>query len=88
MTDNNKVLRRRVEDNLRKGSNQRLYKVAALLGIGCADHGGHEYAENSCPICGAVFCHACCGRTNRHEGGKHEPDFCLCPVCGHDICQD
>ena len=44
----------------------------------------HEYAEKECPKCKAIYCWTCCGNTNVHEGGKYEPDFMLCPVCGHD----
>lgn len=51
---------------------------------GChGDH--HEYADHTCPKCGRVFCWACCGATNRHQGGKHEPDYMLCPGCGFDV---
>jgi len=61
-------------------------KKADLL-KGCGDgygQGHHEYAEKTCPKCGAVFCWNCCASTNVHQGGKHEPDYMLCPVCGHD----
>ena len=52
--------------------------------IACAGlDGSHEYAEKNC-ICGAVFCFTCSGGTNVHEGGKYEPDFMLCPICGRD----
>jgi len=54
---------------------------------GCGDgygQGRHEYAEKTCPKCGAVYCWHCCASTNVHQGGKHEPDYMLCPVCGHD----
>jgi len=54
----------------------------------CREDGGHEYAERSCQKCGTVFCWSCCGRTNVHEGGKHEEDFMLCPSCGHDVYSD
>ncbi|KKU08884.1 MAG: hypothetical protein UX12_C0028G0001 [Candidatus Collierbacteria bacterium GW2011_GWC1_45_47] len=81
----NTTLRRKVEDILRKQDNNRpLYKVAALLGIGCAEHGGHEYADKTCSKCGAVYCYSCCGSQNVDQGGKHSPDYMLCPVCGHD----
>jgi hypothetical protein len=50
--------------------------------------GTHEYAERICPACGQDFCFSCCGRTNVHEGGKYQPDFMTCPVCGFDICSD
>lgn len=55
---------------------------------GCGEHvafGMHEYSEETCPKCGKVFCWSCCGGTNVHQGGKYEPDFMLCPKCGHDI---
>ena len=85
MEDTKKV-RRRIEDALRKGHWRDVYKVAALLHVGCeADHNGHAYAEHECPRCGAIFCWGCCGRTNRHEGGKYDPDFMTCPVCGYDV---
>ena len=80
------ITRRRIEDALRKGSGVQIQKVAALLGIGCDEEtGGHEYLEHTCPQCNTVFCWDCCGKTNRHEGGKHQPDFMECPVCGHDV---
>jgi hypothetical protein len=47
--------------------------------------GTHEYAERICPACGQEFCFTCCGATNIHEGGKYQPDFMECPVCGWDI---
>lgn len=53
----------------------------------CTDGGWeHEYATETCPKCERVFCWACCGGTNVHHGGKHEPDYMHCPACGHDIC--
>jgi len=51
----------------------------------CTNNNNHEYADNTCPICGQVFCWACCARTNVHEGGKYQPDYMHCPRCGHDI---
>ena len=78
-----KRLRRQVEDYLRKGPATQVHKVALLLGLGCTSD-GHPYAEKVCPKCGATFCYACCGGTNVDQGGKHEPDVMLCPVCGHD----
>lgn len=53
----------------------------------CLTPGSHEYAEQICN-CGKVFCWSCCISTNVHEGGKYEPDFMLCPRCGHDIYED
>ena len=50
----------------------------------CDGKGGHEYADRICQNCGMDFCWSCCGGTNVHEGGKHEPDFMHCPKCGHD----
>lgn len=51
----------------------------------CTDGGpNHQYAEKTCK-CGHVFCFACCEDTNVHEGGKYEPDYELCPVCGADL---
>lgn len=49
------------------------------------DKNNHEYAEETCQKCGEVFCWACCGGTNIHQGGKYEPDFMLCPVCKTDV---
>lgn len=43
----------------------------------------HEYGEKEC-ACGEVFCWACCGNTNVHEGGKYTPDFMECPKCRQD----
>jgi len=60
-------------------------KAFYFLGLGCGK-AGHRYATDTCPRCGAEFCWQCCGQTNVHEGGKHEPDYKLCPVCGHDVC--
>ena len=51
-----------------------------------AEHGMHEYSVETCPKCGREFCWNCCGGTNVHHGGKYDPDFTLCPGCGHDIC--
>lgn len=45
----------------------------------------HKYSAETCPKCGKVFCWACCGGTNVHQGGKYEPDFMLCPVCKTDV---
>lgn len=53
--------------------------------LGCCFTGNHEYASETCPKCGKVFCWACCGGTNVHQGGKYEPDFMLCPVCKTDV---
>lgn len=47
--------------------------------------GSHEYSEKTCPKCGAIFCYTCCLGQNVDQGGKYEPDFMLCPACGHDI---
>ncbi|RJR07949.1 hypothetical protein C4588_06270 [Candidatus Parcubacteria bacterium] len=78
--------RRRVEDLLRKGAAGNVYRTAALLGIGCSEHGGHEYASHNCPNCRAEFCYACCGGQNVDQGGKYdEADYMLCPVCWHNI---
>ena len=49
----------------------------------CYD-GYHTYADKTCPKCGKTFCWDCCKDTNVHEGGKHQPDFMICPHCGHD----
>ena len=59
-----------------------------LFHEGCGEHaafGMHEYSEVECPKCGTVFCWNCCANTNVHCGGKYEPDFMLCPSCGHDV---
>ena len=45
----------------------------------------HEYATKRCSRCETRFCFTCCGRTNVHEGGKHTPDFMLCPICQTDF---
>jgi len=45
----------------------------------------HEYSAKTCPKCGRGFCYACCGGTNVDQGGKHEPDYMLCPNCGADF---
>ena len=50
---------------------------------GCTD-GRHPYAPKICWACGTVYCFSCCGRTNVHEGGKHDKDQMTCPTCGHD----
>ena len=49
------------------------------------ENGVHEYAEQICPKCGATFCYSCCGGTNRDQGGKHETDWTLCPICGYNV---
>ncbi len=51
---------------------------------GCNGHDWHEYSSKICPKCGAVFCYSCCASTNVDQGGKYDPDYMLCPVCGHD----
>jgi hypothetical protein len=48
----------------------------------------HPYSERVCPSCKWVFCFECCEDTNVHHGGKYQPDYMLCPCCGHDIYQD
>lgn len=48
----------------------------------------HEYAPRICPQCDTEFCWSCCGGTNVHQGGKYDPDYMLCPSCGHDIYKD
>jgi len=50
----------------------------------CSNNYNHECAEKTCPQCGYIFCWACCGGTNVHQGGKYEPDWMNCPNCGHD----
>lgn len=63
-------------------------KIKSEFHEGCGEHaafGVHEYSEIECPKCGVVFCWNCCRSTNVHQGGKHEPDFMLCPSCGHDV---
>lgn len=47
--------------------------------------GSHEYSEENCPECGAVFCFSCCLDTNVHQGGKYDEDFMLCPCCGVNV---
>ena len=76
-------LRRQIEDRLRKISGVEVQRIGCILGLGCTPN-GHEYASKTCSRCGAVFCYACCGQTNVHEGGKHIADFMTCPVCGQD----
>lgn len=49
---------------------------------------GHEYADKVCQACGRDFCYSCCGGTNVDQGGKYDPDYMLCPQCGHDYYQD
>lgn len=44
----------------------------------------HKYAEKACLQCGQKFCWECCQETNIHNGGKHQPDYMLCPHCNHD----
>ena len=44
----------------------------------------HNYATKECPACTTVFCYDCCHSTNLDQGGKHEPDFMLCPNCHGD----
>jgi hypothetical protein len=46
--------------------------------------GHHKYSGKVCPECGTEFCYSCCAGTNVDQGGKHDPDFMLCPNCGHD----
>ena len=83
--EDTKKIRRRIEDHLRKNPRE-IAKVACLLGIGCdSENNSHKYADHKCPQCGAIFCYSCCGDTNRDQGGKYDPDYMLCPVCGHDI---
>jgi hypothetical protein len=48
----------------------------------------HEYAEKICQKCGRDFCYSCCESTNVDSGGKYEPDFMLCPGCGHDYYEE
>lgn len=48
----------------------------------------HKYATKIRPNCQQDFCWACCGGTNTHAGGKHGPDFMLCPKCGHDYYEE
>jgi hypothetical protein len=48
----------------------------------------HQFADRACPSCGTVFCHNCCGGSNRDQGGKHEPDWTACPACGHNCDQN
>ena len=50
--------------------------------------GLHEYAEKTCPKCGAVFCFSCCGSTNVGEGRKHSPKYMTCPICGQEYYED
>ena len=47
----------------------------------------HEYAEKICPNCKELFCYNCCESTNIDQGGKYEPDYMNCPICGYDYYQ-
>jgi hypothetical protein len=49
----------------------------------CTKEGTHEYAEITCQ-CGTIFCWSCCRDTNVHEGGKYQPSYMICPICGTD----
>lgn len=49
----------------------------------CGD-GWHDYAEKTCINCGHVSCYSCSGGTNVDQGGKYDPDYMFCPVCGLD----
>jgi len=51
----------------------------------CDNPHNHEFTSRDCPACGKTFCFACCGSTNVDQGGKYNPDYMLCPACGHDI---
>ena len=46
--------------------------------------GHHQYSVKVCTECGTEFCYSCCAGTNVDQGGKYDPDFMLCPNCGHD----
>lgn len=50
----------------------------------CKSADTHEYSPVECSKCGHVFCFACCGYTNVHQGGKYVDDKMTCPNCGHD----
>ena len=55
------------------------------LEINCCTVGNHSYSERLCFECGQVFCYDCCRDTNVDQGGKYDPDYMMCPACGHDI---
>lgn len=50
--------------------------------LSCTEGGeNHQYTAVVCE-CGHEYCYSCCGGTNVDQGGKYEPDYMLCPVCG------
>lgn len=50
----------------------------------CTNDYNHLYDTKTCVICGKKYCYSCCSSTNVDQGCKCEPDYMVCPECGHD----